>query len=94
MRRPPAIGGQGEADEQDGSIFLHADSSAGSSDAGVRILIITWTRTLPASPACLGVKSAWTASGPGGTLRSEDLDRFTVSSVKLGVSPGLTLFRL
>jgi hypothetical protein len=41
-----------------------------------------------------GVKSACTAPGPGGTLRIEDLDRFTASSVKLGVSLGITLFRL
>jgi hypothetical protein len=40
-----------------------------------------------------GVKTAWTASVPGGALRLDELDRLTISLIKLGISLGLTLLR-
>jgi hypothetical protein len=40
-----------------------------------------------------GIKTAWTASGPGGAPRLDELDQLTISSIKLGVSLGLTLLR-
>lgn len=64
-------------------------------DAGMMILLHPVTLTVFGGYIHVpgGIKTAWTASGPGGALVLDDLDRLTVSSVKIGVSLGLTLFR-
>lgn len=80
--------GVGYAVEAKGGFILEGD-------AGVMILLHPVTLTVFGGYIHVpgGIKTTWTASGPGGALILDDLDRLTVSSVKIGVSLGLTLLR-
>lgn len=80
--------GVGYSVEAKGSFILEGD-------AGVAILLHPVTLTIFGGYLHVpgGIKTAWTASGPGGVLRLDELDRLTISSIKLGISLGLTLLR-